>query len=520
MSDKTGSARPMARVHYFDRQFLRTQDFTDEQAYHLEMRRRHNAGQHRWGIVYGLELDAQDDLAVLPGVAVDRFGRELVLGQRTPLPLIAFEEKDSEELDVWLLYSRTASDPAPNGYAADCREQEAKHAFYRWLEQPQILLTAGRPGLKPRAEPLEVSAEHLAFDPSRTPPDEVSEDWPVYLGRVTRDRSDPSKTTYVIGTGQRPYAGLVGAEVISPRDRRARIEIGGDGAGEAGAGFAVYLPEKPETADGGGDGDGDGRDQRVFDVIGGKAGGKATVHGSLTVKGDIEIREGALDFSVGHQEPAAGDSPNWRIYRVKSEAVSLSDEGGKPVEPEELRIEIVPDGEAVIGVRPADAKELKPCLTVKVEKVENNQVKPTVTVHGDLVVRGSLVELDETLPPETGVSQGQTQAVQPGPRRPFMRPRPLSADAKRLELSTFLSGVSGTPVLLDKVSSSPQAQPPTTQVTFESLAGAVAAGLAKDPEHLRRFVREVSKQGGDELHQALRDELAKPAGKGVEKGGD
>ena len=78
----------IARVHYFERQFLRTEDFSDEQAYHLAMRRRHNIGQHSWGVVYGLSL-ATDNLGnpcVQPGFAIDGYGRELVLPILQPIP--------------------------------------------------------------------------------------------------------------------------------------------------------------------------------------------------------------------------------------------------------------------------------------------------------------------------------------------------------------------------------------------------------------------------------------------------
>ena len=48
----------IVRVRYFDRQFLRPQDFTDEQTYHVAMRRRHNIAGHSWGILHGLALTA------------------------------------------------------------------------------------------------------------------------------------------------------------------------------------------------------------------------------------------------------------------------------------------------------------------------------------------------------------------------------------------------------------------------------------------------------------------------------
>lgn len=39
------------RLNYYDHQFLRAPDFTDEQHYHLGMRRLHNSSLHTWGIV-------------------------------------------------------------------------------------------------------------------------------------------------------------------------------------------------------------------------------------------------------------------------------------------------------------------------------------------------------------------------------------------------------------------------------------------------------------------------------------
>ena len=41
------------RLRYFDNQFLVEADFTDEQKYHLEMRRRLNRALHSFGIAAG-----------------------------------------------------------------------------------------------------------------------------------------------------------------------------------------------------------------------------------------------------------------------------------------------------------------------------------------------------------------------------------------------------------------------------------------------------------------------------------
>lgn len=69
------------RLRYFDHQFLVEADFTDEQKYHLEMRRRLNRALHTFGIAEGLEVVKKTDkiVTVRPGVAIDRLGREMIV---------------------------------------------------------------------------------------------------------------------------------------------------------------------------------------------------------------------------------------------------------------------------------------------------------------------------------------------------------------------------------------------------------------------------------------------------------
>lgn len=70
------------RLNYFDGQFLRPKDFSDEQSYHIEMRQKHNGMLHTWGIADGLTPSADTgatQIKVSPGFAIDRYGREIVL---------------------------------------------------------------------------------------------------------------------------------------------------------------------------------------------------------------------------------------------------------------------------------------------------------------------------------------------------------------------------------------------------------------------------------------------------------
>lgn len=77
----------MAR--YFRNQLLLEDDFSDEQAFHLDARRRHSRQLHGFGVVHGLEVTRAGEAAVSvsPGYAIDRQGQEIELSQPETLQL-------------------------------------------------------------------------------------------------------------------------------------------------------------------------------------------------------------------------------------------------------------------------------------------------------------------------------------------------------------------------------------------------------------------------------------------------
>src|ERR1051325_2129252 len=80
----------MSRVRYRERQRLRTVDLRDEQDYLLGLDGRHNVGPHDWGIVRGLQIlidEATGVATLFPGIAIDGYGRELVVAEAVPLDL-------------------------------------------------------------------------------------------------------------------------------------------------------------------------------------------------------------------------------------------------------------------------------------------------------------------------------------------------------------------------------------------------------------------------------------------------
>jgi len=95
------------RMNYFDRQFLRADDFQAEQAYHVDRRRGHNAGFHSAGVVEGLLVSPGGQtgtVTVERGWAVDTRGREIVLATpRSDVPT------GGVNVDVWISYP----DPEP-----------------------------------------------------------------------------------------------------------------------------------------------------------------------------------------------------------------------------------------------------------------------------------------------------------------------------------------------------------------------------------------------------------------------
>jgi hypothetical protein len=359
----------IARVRYFSNQFLRTPDFTAEQRYHLDMRRRHNIGHHSLGIVAGLELQLEDELPVVePGMAVDGYGRELVLAQRTPLAVPrAFVARATDRLEVWLAYQLASSHEAPAGYASCATDTDTS---YRQLEAPILRYTVPDPDETDRRAPATVPDGDVGFGPARTPPDSPTDDWPVYLGTVIRAVED-GQDTYTIDTDGRPYAGLVGEEICAPSGR-ASVQVGAERDDDPFR-FAVRIagvaaPEVPRFA--------------VLKEGGVAAVGQTSLLGNVSVGGVVEIEAG----------PAVPD-----LAAVAAEPWTLShhaDEDGR----HELRLQMdgplgSTDHEVAIGtfkevVKPdgSKAEEFAPCLTVSADG--------KVTVHGDLVVEGQLTAPD------------------------------------------------------------------------------------------------------------------------------
>jgi hypothetical protein len=395
---KVKEAMPMTeneitRVHYFDQQFLRKQEFEVEQAYHLHMRRRHNIAHHTWGIVFGLKLVMEENVPlVTPGLAVDGYGREIILAQTQPLPTALFDEKDSDVLDVWILYDRVGSDNAPAGYASCQNGSEAD--YYRWQERPLLYLDVPDPAYPDRRQPKRVPPGEWQFPPHQNAPDDAQKDWPVFLGQIHRE-GDAPEFEYTTVSGDRPYAGLRGEQITSPSGR-ARVQIGAEDANDERR-FAVSTWDIEAG----------GRAERLrIDQE-----GRVDLYQKVKVHGDVTLAGGAVEFGVCQTN--SDPTRPWRIYRYDQNELRIAMDKGAPAGTNAV----------VIGFWSAEDEVFVPCLTITDDR--------NVQIHGNLIVQGNI--------------QATTISADV----------PLDSEATGLTMAAMLSGVGGASALLGQVYRSP-----------------------------------------------------------------
>src|SRR5436305_3049325 len=131
------------RLNYYNSQFLKENDFNDEQLYHNQMRRLHNRALHTWGIVKGLEVTrvtGASKVTIAPGIAIDRLGQEIVLPKESDaIGLDGFDA--SAQVYVTIKYA-DVFDLADKDTKAT---QTASEYYMRWTERPSVNVSANAP---------------------------------------------------------------------------------------------------------------------------------------------------------------------------------------------------------------------------------------------------------------------------------------------------------------------------------------------------------------------------------------
>jgi hypothetical protein len=365
---------PAGRVNYHQGQHLRVPDLMDEQSYHTTQRRRHNLSHHGWGIVVGLEILVDDVAQVQPGLAIDGYGRELLLLDRQTIGPDKFELHGTSRLDVWVEYELDGTDAGPSSLVCD---PNMPRQMYRMLEKARLVVQpAGAAPIDGR-RPDAVDPEDLdAILPDT--PDDPGRRWPVYLGRVVMRIDQAGQAAFTVEATGRPYIRL-NAEIIDHPGNPARIELGHASGGpnppdtrvigkdtytydsDSSRQFAVFVPPAQGTTS--------VQPKIAVTTAGTQILGATVVHGDLVLDGTSLLFEKAVtDADAGMVDTPA-------IYRAK--------DGN-----DELRIDLGQFDKANRGLAIGLTKD-GVFTTVLEIRFATTDPRPVVTIRGDLRMTGT-----------------------------------------------------------------------------------------------------------------------------------
>lgn len=112
------------RPQFFEGQYLGADDLASIVEYLRTSNARQNLGQHSWGIAIGLQLVSQPvtdtavEYYVQPGVAIDGYGRIIVVSNPTRIEADAFVSIGSGNVDVWIRYEQSELSATRPGFNA------------------------------------------------------------------------------------------------------------------------------------------------------------------------------------------------------------------------------------------------------------------------------------------------------------------------------------------------------------------------------------------------------------------
>jgi hypothetical protein len=194
----------LTRVHYRERQRLVAADLRAEQAYRMALAARHHLASHDWGVVRGLRIARSDAGAftLLPGVAIDGNGRELVVAEPVPLDV-----EDTERCWWIVLHACERPEQVPPGRA--CQDRPAPRLA------PRVLVSVDDAFADPVEDEDPMAGIGVAAG---------GRPWPVLVARIGRACAG-SASAPIVDYSLTRYVRHRAAVVRSPHGR-AQLQLG------------------------------------------------------------------------------------------------------------------------------------------------------------------------------------------------------------------------------------------------------------------------------------------------------
>jgi hypothetical protein len=254
------------RPLFFEGEYLSASDLEQLVIYLRDQSSRHLVGGHTWGIVAGLQLLEQPvgggavDMFLLPGYAIDGYGRAIVVVNPVRLSVDRFNGQPNGPVQVWLRYDEGQTNATRPGFQVCCNGGDAYSRVaesyeyevgFKSLASQQSGISVGGETVDDARTALRVfnNLGQIVCDasiPYQDLPlaDDTKSHWLISLGEVgwqagtpgqfvsLTDTSDPNGVKLVHSRRVRRYAGLVAENVYAAdgliRLRRRTTDVVGD----------------------------------------------------------------------------------------------------------------------------------------------------------------------------------------------------------------------------------------------------------------------------------------------------
>ena len=241
------------RPSFFEGEFLSAADLQQLLVYHRDQSARHLVGAHTWGVVAGLQILEQEssgalDVYLLPGYAVDGYGRAVIVVNPIRLSVDWFNGQPSGPVQVWIRYEQSETSAVRPGFQVCCTGGDAysRIAESYAVEVGNLSLATRQSGISIAGEEVSDArtalrvfndAGSLVCDgsvPYQDLPlaDEAKSRWLIPLGQVGWTNGTPGKFVTLVDPANpykeiysrrlRRYAGVV-AESVFAADKLIRL---------------------------------------------------------------------------------------------------------------------------------------------------------------------------------------------------------------------------------------------------------------------------------------------------------